>query len=888
MAPPPLGRSNSFTLGGSRPPEPDAQSDSLHSFTQLGLHAHGLGSNAGEAAHKYIASPLSQLSDQLGASALMDSSKKGWSKLSLSVATNIDKAIISNARNVLHALGGNLKKQLHIDGMPNAIHDGVDIIFNAMWPEIQKDILDGILLGKGLSFRVYRREKRTTIAPPPTNPFVWFKATLLYAINGYDQTNFGSMRSPVFFTFYLMFLFPAFGVADIFVILNWFFMEKFDKHQLVSFITRSKALAFVTSGLVAATAAFVKLYVCIFAEQGSRFSCPAYAPGMHKTFLFEFYLYMLRTLLVWISGLLLWKFDEVTEWKKQYDQARARMAAVPRRGLLAPVHSGVAIAAAWLLWLATLWYALGGPQEISDAMGNVMDGDVAVDLTDWVANVYNYAELLLATVQVLFLTTLLVTPMLNGFFASVLVLVSTASCVLLALLARQRWSISDAVHLVVDAPSAASYEQILALVLCAAVSVLTLLHALLLVHAQHVAAKSDDKLRAKLEQAMRTLDKDSDGEVSKAEFKEQFHLLFPNARFELIWKELDRNGDGSLSMTELAAHFGMSHLVKHEEPIKDDNVELLNVEERLAQMVATSTLSKKAGGLIVYFLLWDFLSFVLTYSLLFAQFYFQAYAMKVLWHRHLALYTSKIIIAIFSIPFLVFFIPVLSSALTHTKPSGYDRLGVCRHKLPHEEIVQRYIIKQNQRIAQYNKMKRGEHVGCLESIELRWNALLGFREYDMKDLKKAQKHAKSIGVDMQIAQLPPTNKPPAAAKGEAKEAKGAATKEAKGAATKEAKGAATKEAKGGEAKEAKGGEAPRKARQGKERMCEMCQMGAPIDAKGKGGRLCDFGPEAQLRGEARARAIADLEAQARAAVAEAVASSKGAQPSSKRSAMEMV
>ena len=56
--------------------------------------------------------------------------------------------------------------------------------------------------------------------------------------------------------------------------------------------------------------------------------------------------------------------------------------------------------------------------------------------------------------------------------------------------------------------------------------------------------------------------RDGDGEVSKAEFRIAFKSLFPDAKFEMVWKQIDKDGDGSLSMAELANYYGLGHLVK--------------------------------------------------------------------------------------------------------------------------------------------------------------------------------------------------------------------------------------------------------------------------------------------------------------------------------------
>lgn len=80
-------------------------------------------------------------------------------------------------------------------------------------------------------------------------------------------------------------------------------------------------------------------------------------------------------------------------------------------------------------------------------------------------------------------------------------------------------------------------------------------------------------------------------------------------------------------------------------------------------MVATSTLSERAGGLIVHFLVWDVLSTVITFVLLSVQFIVQEDAMQQEWRRRLALSSSKILIGLFSVPFLIFFVSAHSHYL---------------------------------------------------------------------------------------------------------------------------------------------------------------------------------------------------------------------------------
>ena len=91
------------------------------------------------------------------------------------------------------------------------------------------------------------------------------------------------------------------------------------RHQ-VAFIVKSKSLAFITSGLLSGALGFMKLYRCATKwEIHGHGSCEQKAPGMQATFWFEYTLFLVRTILVWITFMILWKFEEVQAWKKKRD-----------------------------------------------------------------------------------------------------------------------------------------------------------------------------------------------------------------------------------------------------------------------------------------------------------------------------------------------------------------------------------------------------------------------------------------------------------------------------------------------------------------------------------------------------------------------------------------
>ena len=200
------------------------------------------------------------------------------------------------------------------------------------------------------------------------------------------------------------------------VIAYWLAAHKFDEDQLVQarttlrhhprptrqpprgivgvlavkpqFIVKSKSLQFITTGLLSGAIAFVKLYLCTIADPSSPGACEHKAPGMHRTFRFEFALFVLRTLLVWVTFILLCNFEALQvkppsrapavspssramsprivslaagsqlpcsppsqAWKRARDQAAVRMAAIERRGLLGRRATALVLLLAWALAL---------------------------------------------------------------------------------------------------------------------------------------------------------------------------------------------------------------------------------------------------------------------------------------------------------------------------------------------------------------------------------------------------------------------------------------------------------------------------------------------------------------------------------------------------------
>ena len=146
-----------------------------------------------------VQSKLGLVAETLGANLCVDGMRKGGKKAGNIVAKGFDTALIKQAKVALRMVGSKMHNSVHDDAMPVRLHNGISRLFATMWPEIQKGVLDKLLLDKGLQFRDYRKQTKRMHPGPPSGCFQWSVATLLYSINPFDRSFWGAMRSPLFF-----------------------------------------------------------------------------------------------------------------------------------------------------------------------------------------------------------------------------------------------------------------------------------------------------------------------------------------------------------------------------------------------------------------------------------------------------------------------------------------------------------------------------------------------------------------------------------------------------------------------------------------------------------------------------------------------------------------
>jgi len=222
-----------------------------------------------------------------------------------------DELVAASAGRMINSIGATMLSSLHDHAMPRGIHALVDKVYGSLWPEIKKSMMDAVMLGTSFEFQALRKRQVEMRAPdPPTNIFKRMAARLLYAMEPYDLTFWGVLRSPLSASIQLLFYFPLWGISDTMVLTlaACKYFTEFNEYGLIKFIVSSKRLQFITSGLISGTYAFTKLFVCATLREGDQddpewepsfFRCEHFAPGSHHTFIYEFTLFLLRSCLNW-------------------------------------------------------------------------------------------------------------------------------------------------------------------------------------------------------------------------------------------------------------------------------------------------------------------------------------------------------------------------------------------------------------------------------------------------------------------------------------------------------------------------------------------------------------------------------------------------------------
>ena len=335
----------------------------------------GLQGSAGGPPQGKTANQFEIMLEKLGVVTCVTRTGKAVKMVESQIAKQADRAMIGQVRLMLNKFGFKIKESIHSAGEPAVLARFLDNVFGPFWKEVEKSLLDSFILETGFQFKEYRKSLGRHKAEAPTEPIEWCRATLLHAMEPCDLSFFGRIRKPLYAAIFMCFLFPLFGVDSIMVILYWLCQKKVDEFQLVNFIIKSKGLQFITGGLIGGALGFVKLFRCsTTADVDGPKGCEHKAPGVTKFFRFQFTLLMVRTVLVWITFILLFNFDAI----EKRDKRRQAEAATsdPRRGLFKPTKTAGLMAINWFLFVVNVILTLR----------NIHDGrESGIDAFDTVA-----------------------------------------------------------------------------------------------------------------------------------------------------------------------------------------------------------------------------------------------------------------------------------------------------------------------------------------------------------------------------------------------------------------------------------------------------------------------------------------------------------------------
>jgi hypothetical protein len=620
---------------------------------------------------------LAKVNEKVGITMCMSRAKAQVKAVKDKKDAAADKLMITQLRVMLGKIGNKVKKGAVDKAMPAGVKRFVTNLVEALWPEIEKGIIDSFMLEVGLQFKAYRLAMRKHDADPPTELFPLMRATLLHSQMPYDLTFWSRMRNPLYAFIFMIFLFPLYGVDAICVTIYWLCLTKLDEYQLVEFIIKCKGLQFLTGGLMAGALGFNKLYQCtIQLDQSGPKGCWKKAPGTNKTFFFEFSLLLLRTFLVWVTFTVLWNFEEVNAYFKK--QAAKAATSDPRRGLIDPKTKGDLLAA--LGFAMTL---------VCLILGVVNNGGKSMSNVGGIQEFLATSSFDVPIITIVFVTV----PYMYLMTNAMLTWQPAAVCAGFAAVSAAYFAFKTYESVALGAATTVIVEEGLGI----AIGALAMTCYSILVSNQKFVMAQDEANEQHLMEVITALDRDGDGEVSKAEFRKVFKELFPKSSFEVVWKKLDKDQSGTLTMAELANYFGMGHLVKQDDDdveayLEKDALNMAELEDKLEKTVGASKLSGTAGGALANFLVWDVIAVSLAALFVTTKVLSQHISFKE-WRFGTSLFFAKMMVGLMSLPFLVFKLPVIKGALTHTRPTAYDRAGNCVPKLPKSEVDRRYQAK---------------------------------------------------------------------------------------------------------------------------------------------------------------------------------------------------
>ena len=127
----------------------------------------------------------------------------------------------------------------------------------------------------------------------------YLRAKLLYNVYPYDQSIFQTMYNPWWVFFFVLSVWPLFGLQPMYYILLFCAIDRSDEYQLVSFILEFKALSSLSVGFLLTAIGAAEDHLCL--TWASEIFCDRFGPGSSPTFLWETFCFAVQTFNVWVA-----------------------------------------------------------------------------------------------------------------------------------------------------------------------------------------------------------------------------------------------------------------------------------------------------------------------------------------------------------------------------------------------------------------------------------------------------------------------------------------------------------------------------------------------------------------------------------------------------------
>lgn len=245
-----------------------------------------------------------------------------------------DRFLESNLDKLLSKTGTIVQGSIKDPYMPQPVLTAIDRAHQEVWDDVEEEMKEMLMAVLGVGdkeSKIYNanRLKHWKQQPPAfwpanrslPNPYNWFRARMLYALQPADGTIWKNLRDPVALGIMLLKSTPTYGINVWTFCVLFFLIDKRDEFQLVHFILKFKGFQFLSSGLIAMTFASAKMFRCaadmrhinqVLASAGDgnepqwvHDACATGAPGTHKTFWIEVMVEPVRILLIWTAFVLL-------------------------------------------------------------------------------------------------------------------------------------------------------------------------------------------------------------------------------------------------------------------------------------------------------------------------------------------------------------------------------------------------------------------------------------------------------------------------------------------------------------------------------------------------------------------------------------------------------